>query len=69
MQIFGIPLCSTQEDLSIDVSISYQCWTDIDEARVISFLEVRTDRHGFGILTWKHVCTQKISTQSSKLVV
>ena len=29
----------------------------------------RTDRHGFGILTWKHVDTQKISTQSSKLVV
>ena len=40
---------------------------------VISFLGVRTDgrtdRHGFGILTWKHVGTQKISTQSSKLVV
>ena len=33
------------------------------------FLRVRTDRHGFGILTWKHVGTQKISTQSSKLVV
>ena len=29
----------------------------------------RTDRHGFGILTWKHADTQKISTQSSKLVV
>ena len=29
----------------------------------------RTDRHGFGILTWKHVGTQKISTQNSKLVV
>ena len=40
---------------------------------VASFLGVRTDghtdRHGFGILTWKHVVTQKISTQSSKLVV
>ena len=36
---------------------------------VISFLGVRTDRHGFRILTWKHVGTQKISTQSSKLVV
>ena len=40
---------------------------------VVSFLGVRTDgqtdRHGFGILTWKHVGTQKISTQSSKLVV
>ena len=29
----------------------------------------QTDRHGFGILTWKHVGTQKISTQRSKLVV
>ena len=26
-----------------------------------------TDRQGFGILTWKHVGTQKISTQSSKI--
>ena len=44
---------------------------------MISFLGVRTDgltdgqtdRHGFGILIWKNVGTQKISTQSSKLVV
>ena len=36
---------------------------------MISFLGVRTDGHGFGILTWKHVGTQKISIQSSKLVV
>ena len=44
---------------------------------VVSFLGVRTDgqtdrrtdRHGFGILLWKHVGTQKISTQNSKLVV
>ena len=40
---------------------------------MISFLGVRTDRRtdrqGFGILTWKHVGTQKNSTQSSKLVV
>ena len=44
---------------------------------MISFLGVRTDgqtdeqtdRHGFGILTWKHVGTQKISTQNSKLMV
>ena len=28
-----------------------------------------TDKHGFGILIWKHVGTQKISTQRSKLVV
>ena len=40
---------------------------------VISFLgaqtDGQTDRHGFGILTWKHVGTQKILTQNSKLVV
>ena len=29
----------------------------------------RTDRHGFEILIWKHVGTQKNSAQSSKLVV
>ena len=33
----------------------------------ISFLEVRTDRHDFEILIWKHVGTQIISIQSSKL--
>ena len=44
---------------------------------MISFLGVRTDgqtdgqtdRHGFGILIWKHVGTQKNSTLSSKLMV
>ena len=40
---------------------------------IISFLGVRTDeqtdRHGVGILIWKHVGTQKISTQNSTLVV
>ena len=34
-------------------------FSDIDEAKVVSFLGVRTDRQGFGILTWKHVGTQK----------
>ena len=29
--------------------------TDIDEARMIR----QTDRHGIGILIWKHVGTQK----------
>ena len=46
---------------------------DIDEDRVISSLGVWrdgwTDRHDFGILIWKHVDIQKISTQSSKLGV
>ena len=36
---------------------------------MISFFGVRTDRHGFRILIWKHVSTQKISTQNSKLAV
>ena len=36
---------------------------------MISFLGVRTDRQEFGILIWKHVGTQKISTLSSKLRV
>ena len=40
----------------------YYCRTDIDEAGVISFLGVQTD--DFGILTWKHVATQKISAQN-----
>ena len=38
---------------------------------MISFLGVRTDgrtdRHGFGILTWKHVGTQKISNSKLKI--
>ena len=46
--------------------------TDTDKATVISFLGVwmdtrGTNRHGFGILIWKHVGTQNISTQRSKL--
>ena len=53
--------------------LNYYCRTDIDEVRVISFLGVRTDgqtdRHDFGIPIWRHVGTQKISTQSSKLGV
>ena len=49
--------------------INYYCRTNIDETRMMSFLGVRTDRHEFRILTWKHVGTQKISTQTSKLGV
>ena len=41
------------EDFSIDVSISYSCRTDMDEAMVIYFLGVRTDKQGSGILIWK----------------
>ena len=69
-QIFGLPCCSTCEDLFIDESITtVGLILNQLSYRVISFLEVRTDRHGFGILIWKHVGTQKISTESSKLGV
>ena len=69
-QIFGFPWCSTREDLSIDVSITNvgliltKLWRFL-----FSGTDRPTDKHGFGILIWKHVGTQKISTQSSKLVV
>ena len=72
-QIFGFPCCSTREDLSIDVSITN---VGLTLTKLGGFLfsgygqmDGRTDRHGFGIVIWKHVGTQKISTQSSKLVV
>ena len=62
-------IASTREDLSIDVSITN---VGLILTKLWWFLFSgygRTDRHGFGILTWKHVGTQKISTQSSKLGV
>ena len=62
------PWCSTRKDLSIDVSIT-NVGLILTKPGWFFFLGVRTDRHGFGILTWKHVGTQKISTQISKLVV
>ena len=68
-QIFGFPWCSTREDLSIDVSITN---VGLILTKLWWYLFSgcgQTDRHGFGIVTWKHVGTQKISTQSSKLVV
>ena len=70
--------CSTREDLSVDVSITNvgliltKLWWIIFSGcgQTDRRTDGRTaDRHGFGILTWKHVGTQKISTQSSKLVV
>ena len=72
-QIFGFPCCSTREDLSIDVSITNvgliltKLWWYLFSG--CGQTDRQTDRHGFGILIWKHVGTQKISTQSSKLVV
>ena len=60
----------TREDLSIDVSLTSYCRTDIDEVRAISFLGVRIDTISeFSYGLWKHVGTQKISIQSSKLRV
>ena len=58
MKKIGFSCPSNREDLSIHVPITTYCKTDI-EARVISHFVVRTDRHDFGILIWKHVCTQK----------
>ena len=40
-QFFWFPWCSTREDLSIDVSITYVGLHSIDKARAISFLGVR----------------------------
>ena len=75
--ISGFPWCSTREDLSIDVSITNvgliltKLWWYLFSGcgQTDGQTDGRTDRHGFGILIWKHVGTQKISTQSSKLVV
>ena len=65
-QIFGFTCCSTREDLSIDISIT-NVGLILTKPGGFSFLMVRTDgqtdlqtdRHGFGILIWKHVGTQK----------
>ena len=67
IQIFVFSWCSTREDLSIDVSITNvgliltKLWWFIFSGYG------QTD--SFGILTWKHVGTQKISTKGSKLGV
>ena len=77
IQIFGFPLYSTREKLSIDASIT-NVGLILTKLRGFPFsgcgqtdgrTDRRTDRHGFRILIWKHVDTQKISTQSSKLMV
>ena len=65
-QIYRFPCCNTREDLSIDVSIT-TVGLIFTKPGLFLFSEYgQTD--GFGILIWKHVGTQKISTQSSKLV-
>ena len=76
-QIFWFLCCSTHADLSIDVSITNVGLISTKPGRFLFSgygqkdrqTDGQTDRHGFRILIWKHVCTQKISTQSSKLVV
>ena len=71
IQIFGFSWCSTREDLSIDVSITNLglilmklCWFLFSgygqmDRRTDRRTDGQTDRHGFGILKWKHVGTQK----------
>ena len=68
-EFFWFPWCSTREDLSIDVSIT-NVGLILTKLRGFLFSGCgQTDRQDLGILTWKHVDTQKILTQSSKLVV
>ena len=77
------PCSSTCENLSNHVSITTYCigliltklWWYLfsgcgqTDRQTDGQTDGQTDRHDFGILIWKHVGTQKISTQSSKLVV
>ena len=66
---FGFPWCSTREDLSIDASITNVGLILTKPGLFLFSGYGQMDRHSFGILTWKHVGTQKISTENSKLVV
>ena len=67
IKIFGFPWCSTREDLSINVSITNvglilkKLWWFLFSGygQMDRRTDGRTDRHGFGILIWKHVGTQK----------
>ena len=70
-QLFGFPWRSTREDLSIYVSITN---VGLILGKLWWFLfsgygQTGRNPQDFGILLWKHVGTQKISTQSSKLGV
>ena len=64
---FGVSMVYSREDLSIDVSIT-NVGLILTKLRWFLFsgygqmdgrTNGQTDRHGFGILTWKHVGTQK----------
>ena len=57
-QIFGFPWCSTCEDLSIDVSITNVGLILTKLWQFLFSVYGQMDRHGFGILIWKHVGTQ-----------
>ena len=79
-QIFWFPWCTTCEELSINASITNvgliltKLWWFLfsvygqTDRRTNGRTERQTDTV-YWILIWKHVGTQKISTQSSKLVV
>ena len=62
-QILGFSWCSTQEYLSIDVSITIigLNWRSYGWFFFSGYGQTdrRTDRHGFRILIWKHVGTAK----------
>ena len=61
---------ATRVNFSIDVSITTNVRLILTKLGWVLFSGYgQTDKHDFGILTWKHVCTQKISTQSLKLRV
>ena len=71
-KIFMFPCCRTREDHSIDVTITN---VGLILTKPVWFLfsgygqvDGQTDRHGFRILIWKHVGTQK-NSRNSKLVV
>ena len=72
IQIFVFPCCSTREEVSIDASITNVGLISTKPGRFLFSGYGQTDWQThtvFGILIWKHMGTQKISTQSSKLVV
>ena len=69
IQIFGFTGSSTRGDLSIDICINYYCRTDIDEARVISFLRVRTDTISESSIIMETCRDKENSGQNSKFGV
>ena len=63
-KFFEFPWCSTREDLSIDVSIT-NVGLILTKLRWFLFSGCgQTDRHGFGILIWKHVAHKKFQLKA-----